>query len=190
MSNIYVLIGNDTYMIEAEKKKIISSYEIDSFNLSSYDFPSSEPIEIINEMMTVSLFGEKRLVVINDAEFLKSSYKKEQIVDKFIDYFNDENPDTVLVIISNTDLDYKTKIGTVLKSKAQIIKVSAIEGEDLNSWVKNKVNALGYKIDPTATIELITRCEGDLLQISNELEKLMLYQEDKNITYNNCTVSI
>ena len=65
MSNIYVLVGNDTYMIEEEKKKLISSYGIDDFNISSYDFLSSEPLEIINEMMTISFFGEKRLVVIN-----------------------------------------------------------------------------------------------------------------------------
>jgi DNA polymerase-3 subunit delta len=184
MSNIYVLIGNDTYMIEEEKKKLISSYGIDDFNISSYDFLTSEPLEIINEMMTISLFGEKRLVVINDADFLKSTYKKEHIVEKFIEYFNNENPDTVLLLVTNNDLDYRGKIGSILKSKAQIIKVSALEGNDLNTWINNKISSCGYKIDPTATQELISRCEGDLLQISNELEKLMLYHDDKDITYN------
>ena len=184
MSNIYVIIGNDQYMIENEKKKLISENRIDDFNISSYDFSSSEPLEIINEMMTVSLFGEKRLVVINDAEFLKSTYKKENIVDKFIDYFNEENPDTIVLLITNNDLDYRSKIGSVLKAKAQIIKVNALEGENLNTWIKNRVNNLGYKIDPTAVSELVSRCDGDALLISNELEKLMLYHEDKNITYN------
>lgn len=184
MSNIFVIVGTDQYMIENEKKKIVANNSIDDFNISSYDFLSSEPLEIINEMMTISLFGEKRLVIINEAEFLKSTYKKETVVEKFIDYFNDENPDTVLLLVTNSDLDYRSKIGSTLKEKAQIIKVSALEGEDLNTWINNKLNNLGYKIDPTAISELVSRCEGDTLQINNELEKLMLYHEDKNITYN------
>ena len=184
MSNIYVYICNDTYLLNEEKEKLIKEKAIDEFNVSKYNFLDSEPLEIINEMMTVSLLGEGRMVIISNPEFLKSTYKNTTVVEKFINYFENENEYTVLVIYSDTDLDYKIKINSVLKSKANIKKISSIEGDNLNTWIINRLNEFGYKIDPTAIVELIDRTDGDIMTINNELEKLMLYQTDKNISYN------
>ena len=184
MSNIYVIIGNDTYLVEQEKENLIKSKNLDPFNISSYNFKDSEPLEILNEMTTVSLLGEERMVIISEPEFLKSTYKNNNIVEKFINYFENENPDTILLILSNSDLDYRIKINSVLKSKAQIKKITGIEGDDLATWITNKLKVEGYKIDSTAVLELIERTDSDIMQINNELEKLMLYQEDKNISYN------
>ena len=184
MSNIYVYICNDEYLLNEEKMKLIKEKAIDEFNVSKYNFLDSDPLEIINEMMTVSLLGEERLVIITNPEFLKSTYKNSNIVERFINYFENENTDTILVIFSESDLDYKLKINSVLKSKANIKKISAIEGNDLNSWIINRLNSFGFKIDSVALTELIERTDGDIMLINNELEKLMLYQTDKNISYN------
>ena len=184
MSNIFVIISNDSYLINEEKEKLIKSSGIDQFNISSYNFLDSDPLEILNEMMTVSLLGEQRMVIITEPEFLKSTYKNQAIVDKFINYFENENEDTILVIVSENDLEGKIKINSVLKSKAKIIKIAAIEGDNLSSWIVNRLSGEGYKIDSSALSELIERTEGDIMQINNELEKLKLYQDDKVITYN------
>ena len=124
MSNIYVIISNDSYLINEEKEKLIKSKNIDSFNISSYNFLDSEPLEILNEMMTVSLLGEQRMVIITEPEFLKSTYKNKDVIDKFINYFENENEDTILLIISETDLDSKIKINSILKSKAKVIRIA------------------------------------------------------------------
>ena len=184
MSNIYVFICNDSYLINEEKEKLIKEKNIDQFNVSSYNFLDSEPLEILNEMMTVSLLGEQRMVIISNPEFLKSTYKNNSVVEKFSDYFENENEDTILVICSDFDLDYKVKINSILKSKANIKKIATIEGADLSSWITSRLSNNGYKIDRSALEELIERTDGDISLINNELEKLMLYQTDKNITYN------
>ena len=184
MSNIYVIIGNDTYLVEQEKDNIIKSKNLDPFNISSYNFTDSEPLEILSEMTTVSLLGEERMVIISQPEFLKATYKNNNIVEKFISYFENENPDTILLILCDSDLDYRVKINAVLKSKAKIKKIAGIEGDNLSEWIINKLALDGYKIDLTAVAELIERTESDIMQINNELEKLKLYQTDKNISYN------
>ena len=38
MSNIYVIVSNDSYLINEEKEKLIKSSNIDQFNISSYNF--------------------------------------------------------------------------------------------------------------------------------------------------------
>ena len=184
MSNIFVIVSNDSYLISEEKEKLIKSRDINQFNIYSYNFLDSDPLEILNEMMTVSLLGEQRMVIITEPEFLRPTYKNQVIVDKFINYFENENEDTILLIISENDLDAKIKINSILKSKAKIIKIAAVEGEDLSSWISNRLSSDGYKIDSSALSELIERTEGDIMRINNELEKLKLYHTDHMITYN------
>lgn len=184
MSNVYLIIGNDPFLVNQEKEKIIKSRNVDPFNISSYNFLDSEPLEIINELTTVSLLGEERVVIVSNPEFLKSTYKNNNIIDKFIDYFLDPYQETVLIILSEADLDYRNKINTILKDKADIKKINNIVGNDLNAWIKNSLNSEGYTIDDSAILELIERTDGDMMSISNEMEKLKLYHEDKNISYN------
>lgn len=184
MNNLYVIIGNDTFLVNQEKDKIVKSRNVDQFNISSYNFNDSEPLEILNEMTTVSLLGEERIVIITEPEFLKATYKNTNIVDKFIDFFNDSYQETILIIITDFELDSKLKINSVLKSKAEIVKVSLIEGQDLKTFVLDQLSRVGYAIDNDALEELILRTDGDIMTITNELEKLKLYHDDKKITYN------
>ena len=183
MSNIYVIVCNDTYLAQEEKLKIIKERSVDDFNISSYNFLDSEPLDILNEMTTVSLLGEQRMVIITEPEFLKQTYKHNHIVDKFANYFLDDYQDTIIVIISEDDLDYRLKINSILKEKAIIKKIATIEKDNLSDWIIKRLDNEGYKIDKSAVGELIERTDGEIMQINNELEKLMLYHTDKNITY-------
>ena len=68
-----------------------ASLKLYSFlNISSYNFLDSEPLDILNEITTVSLLGEQRMVIITEPEFLKQTYKHNHIVDKFTNYFLDD----------------------------------------------------------------------------------------------------
>ena len=183
MKNVYLIIGNDAYMVNETKNSIIQKRQIDQFNISSYNFLDSEPLEILSEMTTVSLLGEERMVIISQPEFLKSTYKNPNIVDKFMSYLLDDYQDTILVIISDFDLDYKLKINALLKEKAEILRVNSFDGENLKGWILEQLKKEGYVIDNDAVEELMVRTDGDIMMINNELEKLKLYHTDKNISY-------
>ena len=60
MSNIYVIICNDTYLAQEEKLKIIKERCVDDFNISSYNFSTSNPLEILSELTTMSLLGDEK----------------------------------------------------------------------------------------------------------------------------------
>lgn len=190
MKNIYVIIGNDTFLINEEKEKIIKSRNVDSFNITSYNFLDSEPLEIINEIQTVSLFGEERMVIISNPEFLKATYKNSNFVDEMIDYILSEYQQTILVILADFELDSKVKINQILKDRAYISRLTSIVGDNLSDWIVKYLAKDGYKIDESAVLELIERTDGDMMSITNELEKLKLYHNDKNITYNTVKILV
>ena len=182
MNDIYVLISTDSFLLEEEKNKLIKSMNVDSFNISSYSFSDTNPLEILSELTTISLLGEEKVVIVSSPEILKPSYKNADILEKYINYFENPSEDTTLIILSDFELDEKLEINKVLVSNATVKKIEAITGETLDTWVKNKAKANGYVIDDLAVGELIDRCGGDTSLINNELEKLMIYQDDKKIT--------
>ena len=182
MSNIYVLICTDDFLLEEEKNKLIKSTNVDPFNISSYSFTDTNPLEILNELTTISLLGEEKVVIVSSPELLKNTYKNSDITEKYIRYFENPNEETTLIILSDFELDEKIEINKVLLAHSTVKKIEAITGDSLDSWIRNKVKLNGYQIDDVAVAELIERCGSETSLINNELEKLMIYQENKHIT--------
>jgi DNA polymerase-3 subunit delta len=180
--SIYVFSGSDNYLLDIEKNNLVKKYQIDDFNISSYNFLDSNPLEILSEIKTVSLFGEKRMVVVSNPELLKNTYKNIDVVNKYINYFKNPNLDTVLVFICNFPLTESLDINQVLLANATYKVIADIKGDDLLGFIKELCNEKGYKIDDFAITELIERTSSDTSAIMNELDKLMLYNDDKNIT--------
>lgn len=180
--SIYVLSGTDNYLLEVEKNNIVKEHMIDDFNISSYNFIDSNPLEILNEVTTISLFGEKRMVVVSNPELLKNTYKNADVVNKYINYFKSQNEDTILVFLCNFPLNESLEINKILLSYATYKKIDEITGDNLLDWIKKSCLEKGYKIDDFSANELIERTSSDTMSIMNELDKLMLYNNDKNIT--------
>ena len=120
MKNIYMYISEDDFLLEEAKKDFISKKDVDAFNISSYNFLTSDPLEILSELTTMSLLGDEKIVILTEPEFLKNTYKDEEIIDKFNKYFSNPNPDTTLLILSNFGLDSKSVINNTLKANSEI----------------------------------------------------------------------
>lgn len=184
MANIEVYISNDTFLLEQKANEIIKSKAIDEFNINKYNFLDCDPLEIINEARTISLLGDEKMVIVSNPEFLKATYSNEKVINEFISYFEASNPDCLLIILVDFTLDYHLPINTSLKANANINVLEELTGEKLLAWMKEKVNKEGYQININAANEIIERCDGDILCIHNELDKLMMYHAaDKNIAY-------
>ena len=182
MKNIYVYISEDDFLLEEAKKEFINSKDVDPFNISSYNFSNSDPLEILSELTTMSLLGDEKIVVLSEPEFLKSTYKDEEVIKKYQKYFLNPNPDTTLLILSNFGLETKSEICSTLVANASIKVFDTITGSNLNSWIIEELKKEDYSIDQEALEELVLRTDGELKLIKNELEKLKLYQLNKHIT--------
>lgn len=182
MKNIYVYISEDDFLLEEAKKEFISKKDVDPFNISSYNFSTSDPLEILSELTTMSLLGDEKIVVLSEPDFLKSTYKDEEVVSKYKKYFSNPNPDTTLLILSNFNLDPKLEINYILQANSDIKVFDTLTKDNLNNFIIEELKKEDYTIDSEALTELVLRTDGDLKLIKNELEKLKLYQANKHIT--------
>ncbi len=173
---VYLLYGTKEFQINEEIKKI--SKNIQEINISKYDLENDLLSTVIEDCETYSLFNEKKVVIVNNANIFTSSTSKDsEIIEKYLNHIN-ENTILILTVI-NDKIDERIKI-TKLVKKNGIVKCFN-DQLDIHSLIRNLLK--DYKIDYNSINTLIDRVGSNPLIIQNEINKIKIYKgEDKNIT--------
>ena len=173
---VYLLYGTKDFMIEEEVKKLCKN--IDEMNISKYDLNNDMLSLVIDDVQTVSLFGDKKVVIADNANMFTGSTSKDS--EQMEKYLNNINENTIFILIVHNDkLDTRKKI-TKLINKVGTVK--AFNDElDANSLVRRLLK--DYNIDYKTIQLFLDRVGNNPLIIQNEINKIKIYKgNDKNIT--------
>ncbi|GIW21524.1 MAG: hypothetical protein KatS3mg068_0531 [Candidatus Sericytochromatia bacterium] len=183
MKNCILLIGDDEYSKEEFIKDLINS-KIDlnwkEFNLFIFNLDDTKTDEINKVIEACSSpplgFGSKIVVVkknnLPESQELISLLKKGLISE-------------VYLILSCISLDERKNITKTLVSffdkKIFNIPKSWELTKKLTPWLEDYIRKYNKKIEKNAAEELVVATNGDKRRIINEVEKLLLYSNEKNI---------
>lgn len=173
---IYLLFGTKDYSINNEIKKICKN--IDEMNISRYDLNNDLTSLVIEDAKTISLFGDKKIVIADNANmFTASTSKDSEIIE---DYLKNINEYTDLIFIVHSDkIDARKKITKAIKEKGKIIEFN----DDLDAVSLIRRLFKDYNIEYSDIKLLIDRVGNNPLIITNEINKIKIYKgNDKNIT--------
>jgi DNA polymerase-3 subunit delta len=168
---VYLLVGPEKYLKEKTINDLRStlldpsSGELDYKVLHGQD---SSAEEIFASLSTIPFFSSKRLVVIKDFD----SLSREDST-RLINYIKNPNQYACLVI--------DTADGSILKDEpsisryAKVLKFYAPSETEASAWISKLVSSRGKTIDEGA-IDILKELQGnDLLNLSQETEKLITY---------------
>jgi|GEM_PF-1111821 len=180
MKNIYLLVGENKQAIDDKIRELISDGNFDDLNLVKYDSEEVTLDAIIDDCETLPFFGEQKLVIITNPVFLSTEKSKiEHNIERFINYVNNPNPSTVLIInCCDIKLDMKRRINQLLYEKAEVVEfdnLTEIESEEL---IINYFRKKNVKINYDVIHELIRRTECDAFRLYSELQKISFYLEN------------
>lgn len=170
---IYLLYGEEEFLIDEEIKKIIKKSKVDNINISRYNMELDNMKNIIDDACTISLFEEKKVIIIKNIEI----YLKEKETSIFEEYIKNITEDTILVLIAKK-LDEKKKITKTLKQLSENKEFN--KNKNISNTVKKMFD--DYKIDYKTIDLLISMTGNDLRIINQEVEKLKTYKTNKEIT--------
>ena len=179
---IYLFYGNEQLLINNEVNKIIHDNNIDEVNISRYNLEEVLLKDIIEDANTISLFSDKKLIIVDNSYIFIRTTKKviEQDTDILIEYLNKPNPDTILIfIINNEKIDSVKKICKLIGVKGSIKEFNT--PTNINNYVSKLFD--DYKIDNNCINLLIKRVGSNLNILNEEANKLKIYKiDDKIIT--------
>ena len=162
----YTFIGEKDY-IQKEIDKLSKSFN--SENIVTYDIDNTDIKKVIEDLNTISLFGDK-LVIANNIDKVTDPLP----LVKYLEY----ESDNTLILVSLKELDNRKNFTKVLKAKTKFKEFWNYNLEDL---IKDNLD--DYKMELIAINTLISYCSGDVNRILNELEKLKIFKlNEKEIT--------
>lgn len=175
----YLLYGEEDFLISEEIKKIIRKEKLDDISTINYNLEVDNIKDIIDDCQTISLFEDKKLIVINNCNYFNRVKYDEEDYNKVLDYLNNYNPSTIVIFVShNSSVDSTKKITKKIKEVGEIIELN--EG---NSKKYLSRSFAAYKITDECIDLLIERVGNDIAILSEEAEKLKLYKyEEREIT--------
>lgn len=182
---MYLLYGLEKYLIDERIKKIIQENNIENIDINRYNLENSTIDEIIEDASIISMFQDKKMIIVDNAYIFTSSTNKklpEQNIDLLTKYLNSNNSNTILIFVVLKDkIDTRKKITTLFKNVGKIEEYNLTN--DISKIVINLFKP--YQINNKNVNLLINRVGNNLSLLSSEIEKIKIYKEnDLNIEEN------
>ena len=168
--NIYLISNESFRLIDKEISKIVkdNSYEIFNLNKSSIK-------EILEEASYFSLDNNKKFLVVSNSDIFGSDKIDDNLTESLINYFNNPNPNTVIIFTTQKPIDSRKKIVKELKSKYKIINTPKMDKKTINFLLTNYVKEQNFDMDWETVNYIINNCYSNIDIMFNELDKIMLY---------------
>lgn len=175
---IYLLYGNKNFLIDNEL--ITLSQPFDPMNISKFDFDNESPQNAMEDAKTISLFGDKKLIICTHANMFTGATSKD--IDIIEEYLNHPNPDTTIIFtVNNEKIDERKKITKLIKKKGCVKAFNA--KIDVHHLIKSELQ--DFKIDNQTLNLLINRVGENPLILKNELAKIKIYKDDNHLISSN-----
>ena len=183
--NLYLIYGLENYLIDEKIREIIDKSKVESNNIISYDLNEDSIISVLIEASTVGMFSDKKLLLVNNSNFLcanKSLSENElEELNKYID--NPFEDVTIVFIIREEKLDSRKKITKAISKVCKVFECNKIDNYNMNNYLSNYIRDKGYSISSDSVDLIISKVGYELSNIINELDKLFIYKDtDKKIT--------
>jgi DNA polymerase-3 subunit delta len=195
----YVFIGDEGFLRRVCRDAILKHLipeGMRQFSYYEFDLEASGIVEILDRARTPSLMANFQVFFVRGVKALYGRGKHDAEFAAIASYLKDPNPDALLIFIADhisipsdlrrmemTDKERYERIRETLGELLTMIEFAHVEEGEAIQWLNETAALQSVKIEADASHELVDSLGGDMMMISNELEKLLLYVgEKKSIT--------
>jgi DNA polymerase-3 subunit delta len=184
---VYTIQASDDLLGKEQLKKILDRDDIQSdlMNTVEFDCTQVEIEQILDYCFTMPFFATHKIAILKNPVFLTGQQTRKDytdFVEKLMNYVNNENKSTILIIYSIYEsLDTRKKIVKFLKDKTQFIELKTPNPIQLNDMVRKMIEKNGNTISNNALSALFEKVGTNLVEIRTEVEKLTTFKPNSNI---------
>ena len=172
---VYLLYGDEPYLKKQYEDKLIKAVvSDDTMNYSYFDKESVSVKEIMSIGDTLPFFAEKRLIVVENSGFFKSSN------DELAMYIKNM-PDYLVIIFVEEQIDKRNKLYKSVSETGYVSEMNAQPVSVLTKWIKGLFNAENKEITGEAVTCLLDRTGASMNLIKQEIEKLVTYVDNRPV---------
>jgi DNA polymerase III subunit delta len=191
----YVFVGDEVFFRKRCREAILEHLvppTLRDFALLEFDLAETELSEILDRARTSSLIAPFQVIFVRGVRNLFARGANQEKLTAVEEYCKNPNPAALLIFVADhisipanarrielADKEAYLRIRDTLGAYCAIVELARVEESDAVRWVSEYSTAHGVNIDADAARELVDALGGDMMMISNELEKLLLYAGDE-----------
>ncbi|PYX27413.1 MAG: DNA polymerase III subunit delta [Acidobacteria bacterium] len=191
----YVFVGDEAFFRKRCRDAILQHLiapDAMDFGVFEFDLSETSLAEVLDRARTPSLMAPFQVFFVRGVKQLFGRGSNEEKIAAIAEYCKNPNPDALLVFVADhisipadarrmemTDKDRYQKIRDDLGPICGIVELARVEEGEAVRWIGEYCATRDVKIDADGARELVDALGGDMMMISNELEKLMLYVGEK-----------
>lgn len=170
---VYLFAGEETYLQEKAWQALEKKLGVDSLNTEIFYASENIVSDISLAVQTLPFMAERRLLVVKDADRLKSTDQE-----KLAEFLNIPVTTSCLVFLWPSKLRKdlrRNKLFCAVEGAGDVVDFRALYDSELPAWVLQKVKENAKTIRQEAVQCLVQESGSNLLDLSNEIEKLLLF---------------
>jgi DNA polymerase III subunit delta len=191
----YVFVGDEVFFRKQCRDAILRSLvprDLREFSLFDFDLADTDLAEVLDRARTPSLMAPFQIFFVRGVKTMFGRGSNEDKLNAIELYCKDPNPDAVLIFVADhisipadarrmdlTDKERYERIRETMGGYCAIVELGRVEESEAVRWIQEYCVTREVKIEPDAARELVDSLGGDLMMVSNELEKLILYVGEK-----------
>ncbi len=191
----YVFIGDEAFFRKRCRDAILQHLvpaDVRELSLYDMDLADVDLHQVLDQARTPSLMSPFQVFFVRGVKSLYSRGKHDEEYTAIEDYFQNPNPDALLIFVADhisipadarrmdlTDKERYQRIRETLGEHCTILEFARVDEGDAVKWAIDTASDEDVKLDSDAARELVDSLGGDMMMVASELEKLVLFSGDK-----------
>jgi len=191
----YVLAGDEIFLLDRCRAAVISAFvpaDLRDFCLSDLDLTTTSIFEVLDRAQTPSLMAPFQVIFVRNVRQLYTRGAKKEEFAALDRYFKSPNPQALLIFIADflriptdarrMEMDDKNRFDRLKETLGEhcgMVELARVAEEDAMRWTVTTAQESGVRMEADAARELVDALGADMMLVSSELEKLLLYAMDR-----------
>jgi len=187
----YVLAGDEVFLLDRCRSAVLKAFvpqDLRDFCLSDLDLASTSIFEVLDRAQTPSLMSPFQVIFVRNVRQLYTRGAKKDEFAALDRYFKSPNPQALLLFIADfiripsdarrMEMDDKNRYERLTETLGEhcgMVELARVNEEDAMRWIVSTAQESEVRVDPDAARELVDALGADMMLVSSELEKLLLY---------------
>jgi DNA polymerase-3 subunit delta len=187
----YVLAGDEIFLLDRCRAAVLKAFvppDLKDFCLSDLDLASTSIFEVLDRAQTPSLMAPFQVLFVRNVRQLYTRGAKKDEFAALDRYFRSPNPQALLVFVADflrisadarrMEMDDKNRFERLTETLGEhcgMVELARVGEEDAMRWAVAAAQDAGARLEPDAARELVDALGADMMLVSSELEKLLLY---------------
>jgi len=194
----YVFVGHEAFFRKRFRDAILEHLvpaDLRDFSVFEFDLGENDLSEVLDRARTPSLMAPFQVFFVRGVKNLFGRGSNEEKLAAVEAYCKNPNPDAMIVFVADhisipadvrrmemQDKERYQRIRESMGPYCGIVELARVEDGEAVRWISEYCasRSVPVKIDPDGARELVDALGSDMMMISNELEKLMLYVGARN----------